>query len=104
MSNTLSQSPTFLPSFLTPFAWTNKEMTLDLLFIILYFPNFLCGRATLVLELVKGGEKTLRDSLGMEGVHTAKLNDSICAQLCDTGMQALERATRSVACLLYFFY
>ncbi|XP_016124456.1 codanin-1 [Sinocyclocheilus grahami] len=47
-------------------------------------------KATLVLELVKGGEKTLRDSLGLEGVDTAKLNDSICAQLCDAGMQALE--------------
>uniref|UniRef100_A0A8C2A6I3 Codanin 1 n=1 Tax=Cyprinus carpio TaxID=7962 RepID=A0A8C2A6I3_CYPCA len=51
-------------------------------------------KATLVLELVKGGEKTLRDSLGLEGVNTAKLNDSICAQLCDAGMQALETATR----------
>uniref|UniRef100_A0A673I426 Codanin-1 C-terminal domain-containing protein n=1 Tax=Sinocyclocheilus rhinocerous TaxID=307959 RepID=A0A673I426_9TELE len=51
-------------------------------------------KATLVLELVKGGEKTLRDSLGLEGVDTAKLNDSICAQLCDAGMQALETATR----------
>uniref|UniRef100_A0A673I3L5 Codanin-1 C-terminal domain-containing protein n=1 Tax=Sinocyclocheilus rhinocerous TaxID=307959 RepID=A0A673I3L5_9TELE len=50
-------------------------------------------KATLVLELVKGGEKTLRDSLGLEGVDTAKLNDSICAQLCDAGMQALETAT-----------
>ncbi|XDV43496.1 hypothetical protein PO909_011973 [Leuciscus waleckii] len=51
-------------------------------------------KATLVLELVKGGEKTLRDSLGLVGVNTAKLNDSICAQLCDAGMQTLERATR----------
>uniref|UniRef100_A0A671LBT2 Codanin-1 C-terminal domain-containing protein n=1 Tax=Sinocyclocheilus anshuiensis TaxID=1608454 RepID=A0A671LBT2_9TELE len=51
-------------------------------------------KATLVLELVKGGEKTLRDSLGLEGVDMAKLNDSICAQLCDAGMQALETATR----------
>ncbi|XP_051724548.1 codanin-1 isoform X2 [Ctenopharyngodon idella] len=51
-------------------------------------------KATLVLELVKGGEKTLRDSLGLEGVNPTKLNDSICAQLCDAGMQALERATR----------
>ncbi|RXN10447.1 codanin-1 [Labeo rohita] len=51
-------------------------------------------KATLVLELVKGGEKTLRDSLGLEGVNTAKLNDSICAQLCDAGMQTLEKATR----------
>ncbi|KAK2878520.1 hypothetical protein QQF64_011434 [Cirrhinus molitorella] len=50
-------------------------------------------KATLVLELVKGGEKTLRGSLGLEGVNTAKLNDSICAQLCDAGMQSLEKAT-----------
>ncbi|XP_067310683.1 codanin-1 [Pseudorasbora parva] len=51
-------------------------------------------KATLVLELVKGGERALRDSLCLEGVNTAKLNDSICAQLCDAGMQTLERATR----------
>ncbi|XP_052009059.1 codanin-1-like [Xyrauchen texanus] len=51
-------------------------------------------KATLVLELVQGGEKTLKDSLGLEGVNTAKLNDSICAQLSDAGMQALEKATR----------
>ncbi|XP_017550007.1 codanin-1 isoform X1 [Pygocentrus nattereri] len=51
-------------------------------------------KATLVSELVKGGEKTLRDGLGSEGVNAAKLNVSICAQLCDAGMQALERATR----------
>lgn len=52
-------------------------------------------------ELVQGGERTLRDSLGSEGVHVAKLNDSICAQLCDRGMQALERATRSESPLCY---
>ncbi|XP_072545683.1 codanin-1 [Salminus brasiliensis] len=51
-------------------------------------------KATLVSELVRGGEKTLRDGLGSEGISAAKLNDSICAQLCDAGMQALERATR----------
>lgn len=51
-------------------------------------------KATLVLELVQGGEKTLRDGLGLDGVNTAKLNESICAQLCDAGMQALEKATR----------
>lgn len=55
-----------------------------------------------MLELVKGGEKTLRDSLGLESVNTAKLNDSICAQLCDAGMQALERATRSAALFSHY--
>lgn len=55
-----------------------------------------------MLELVKGGEKTLRDSLGLEGVNTAKLNDSICAQLCDAGMQTLERATRSAALFSHY--
>ncbi|KAI7804405.1 putative codanin-1 [Triplophysa rosa] len=51
-------------------------------------------KATLVLNLVQGGEKTLRDSFGLDGVNTAKLNESICAQLCDAGMQALEKAAR----------
>ncbi|XP_030642245.1 codanin-1 [Chanos chanos] len=51
-------------------------------------------KATLVTELVKGGEKTLREGLSLEGASAHKLNDSICAQLCDAGMQALERATR----------
>lgn len=49
----------------------------------------------MVSELVQEGEKTLRDGLRSESVNAAKLNDSICAQLCDSGMQALERATRS---------
>ncbi|KAF7704340.1 codanin-1 [Silurus meridionalis] len=51
-------------------------------------------KATLVSELVQSGEKTLRDGLNSDSVNAAKLNDSICAQLCDAGMQALERATR----------
>ncbi|XP_060790163.1 codanin-1 isoform X3 [Neoarius graeffei] len=51
-------------------------------------------KATLVSELVQGGKKTLRDGLGSDNVNAAKLNDSICAQLCDAGMQAVERATR----------
>ncbi|TRY91770.1 hypothetical protein DNTS_023734 [Danionella cerebrum] len=51
-------------------------------------------KATFVFELVKGGEKSLRDGFGLEGVNIANLSDSICAQLCDSGMQALERATR----------
>lgn len=62
------------------------------------FPNCVCIfmwiRATLVSELVQGGEKTLRNGLDSDGVNAAKLNDSICAQLCDAGMQALEKATR----------
>ncbi len=57
-----------------------------------------------MLELVKGGEKTLRDRLGLEGTNTAKLNDSICAQLCDAGMQALEIATRSAALFSHYIY
>uniref|UniRef100_A0AAY5EZM1 Codanin-1 C-terminal domain-containing protein n=1 Tax=Electrophorus electricus TaxID=8005 RepID=A0AAY5EZM1_ELEEL len=51
-------------------------------------------KATLVSELVRGGENALRDGLASEGACAAKLNDSLCAQLCDAGMQALERATR----------
>ncbi len=57
-----------------------------------------------MLELVKGGETTLRDRLGLEGTNTAKLNDSICAQLCDAGMQALETATRSAALFSHYIY
>lgn len=52
-------------------------------------------RATLVSELVQGGEKTLKNGLDSDSVNAAKLNDSICAQLCDAGMQSLEKATRS---------
>ncbi|XP_027028567.2 codanin-1 [Tachysurus fulvidraco] len=51
-------------------------------------------KATLVTQLVQGGEKSLRDGLGSDGVNAAKLNDSICAMICDAAMQALERATR----------
>ncbi|XP_053365443.1 codanin-1 isoform X1 [Clarias gariepinus] len=51
-------------------------------------------KATLVSELLQGGEKTLRGGLGSENINASKLNDSICAQLCDAGMQSLERATR----------
>lgn len=68
-----------------------------------YSPYCVCFRATLVLELVQGGEKTLRDGLGLDGVNTAKLNESICAQLCDAGMQALEKATRSARVSFSFF-
>lgn len=51
-------------------------------------------------ELVQGGKKTLRDGLGSDSVNAAKLNNSICAQLCDAGMQAVERATRSAIVLV----
>lgn len=57
-------------------------------------------RATFVSELVQGGEKTLREGLGSDNVNAAKLNDPICAQLCDAGMQALEKATRSALVLV----
>jgi len=52
------------------------------------------NRATLVSELVDRGEKMLRDGLGSPSSNPSKLNDSICAQLCDSGLDALERATR----------
>ncbi|XP_072221144.1 codanin-1 isoform X1 [Leuresthes tenuis] len=51
-------------------------------------------KATLVSELVDRGEKMLRDGLGSPSSNPSKLNDSICAQLCDSGLDALERATR----------
>ncbi|XP_035251916.1 codanin-1 [Anguilla anguilla] len=51
-------------------------------------------KATLVSELVCSGERTLLERLGSEDASTLKLNDSLCAQLCDRGRQALERGTR----------
>ncbi|CAK6965964.1 codanin-1 [Scomber scombrus] len=51
-------------------------------------------KATLVSELVERGEKMLRDGLQSPNPNPSKLNDSICAQLCDTGLEALARATR----------
>lgn len=66
-------------------------------FVKSYSPNCVYCRATLVLNLVQCGEKTLRDGLGLDGVNNAKLNESICAQLCDSGMQALEKAARSAS-------
>ncbi|XP_036398337.1 codanin-1 [Megalops cyprinoides] len=51
-------------------------------------------KATLVSELVCSGEKMLRGGLGSDDVSVLKLNDSVCAQLCDRGRQALERGTR----------
>ncbi|KAG7237992.1 hypothetical protein INR49_031346 [Caranx melampygus] len=51
-------------------------------------------KATLVSELVERGEKMLRDGLELPNSNPSKLNDSICAQLCDAGLEALARATR----------
>ncbi|KAM4625003.1 codanin-1 [Polymixia lowei] len=51
-------------------------------------------KATLVNELVERGEKMLRDGLESPSSSAPKLNDSICVQLCDGGMEALARATR----------
>ncbi|XP_039993857.1 codanin-1 isoform X2 [Xiphias gladius] len=51
-------------------------------------------KATLVNELVERGEKMLRDGLELPNSNPSKLNDSICAQLCDAGLEALARATR----------
>ena len=53
-----------------------------------------CCRATLVCELVQRGENMLREGLASPDASAAKLNESICAHLCDAGMQALERAAR----------
>ncbi|XP_028994327.1 codanin-1 [Betta splendens] len=51
-------------------------------------------KATLVSELVERGEKMLRDGLQLSHCNPSKLNDSICAQLCDAGLEALTKATR----------
>ncbi|XP_054894715.1 codanin-1 isoform X2 [Poeciliopsis prolifica] len=51
-------------------------------------------KATLVQELIERGEKMLRDGLQSSNANSSKLNDSICAQLCDVGWEALEKATR----------
>ncbi|XP_070836142.1 codanin-1 [Chaetodon trifascialis] len=51
-------------------------------------------KATLVSELVERGEKMLRDGLESANSNPSKLNDSICAQLCVTGLEALAKATR----------
>ncbi|KAK7904444.1 hypothetical protein WMY93_017051 [Mugilogobius chulae] len=40
------------------------------------------------------GEKMLKDGLQSPNSSATKLNDSICAQLCEAGLEALERATR----------
>ncbi|XP_070776461.1 codanin-1 [Enoplosus armatus] len=51
-------------------------------------------KATLVSELVERGEKMLRDGLESPNSNPSKLNDSICAQLCVAGLEAMARATR----------
>ncbi|XP_055016299.1 codanin-1 isoform X2 [Boleophthalmus pectinirostris] len=51
-------------------------------------------KATLVRELVERGERMLKDGLQSPNSSASKLNDSICAQLCEAGLEALERATR----------
>ncbi|KAM4723221.1 codanin-1 isoform 1-T1 [Anableps anableps] len=51
-------------------------------------------KATFVQELVERGEKMLRDGLQSPNANPSKLNDSICAQLCDVGLEALAKATR----------
>ncbi|KAM3594797.1 uncharacterized protein V6R79_014388 [Siganus canaliculatus] len=51
-------------------------------------------KATLVSELVERGEKMLRDGLEASNPNPSKLNDSICAQLCVAGLEALAKATR----------
>ncbi|KAF3845188.1 hypothetical protein F7725_008351 [Dissostichus mawsoni] len=51
-------------------------------------------KATLVSELVERGDKMLRDGLKSPNSNPSKLNDSICAQLCVAGLEALAKATR----------
>nr|XP_046268171.1 codanin-1 [Scatophagus argus] len=51
-------------------------------------------KATLVSELVERGEKMLRDGLESPNANPSKLNESICAQLCVVGLEALAKATR----------
>ncbi|XP_037097031.1 codanin-1 isoform X1 [Syngnathus acus] len=51
-------------------------------------------KATLVSELVERGDKMLRDGLESPKADPSKLNESICAQLCEAGLEALSRATR----------
>lgn len=51
-------------------------------------------RATLVSELVERGEKMLKTGLESQSTNASKLNDSICTQLCQAGLEALDRATR----------
>ncbi|XP_061651342.1 codanin-1 isoform X1 [Phyllopteryx taeniolatus] len=52
-------------------------------------------KSTLVSELVERGEKMLREGLeSSPKANPSKLNESICAQLCEAGLDSLNRATR----------
>ncbi|XP_057716347.1 codanin-1 isoform X2 [Corythoichthys intestinalis] len=51
-------------------------------------------KATLVSELVEKGEKMLREGLESPKANVSKLNESICAQLCEAGLDAMSKATR----------
>ncbi|XP_041669241.1 codanin-1 isoform X2 [Cheilinus undulatus] len=51
-------------------------------------------KATLVSELVDRGEQMLKGGLESPNSNPSKLNESICAQLCVAGLEALARATR----------
>lgn len=66
---------------------------------------FVCSpplnRATLVSELVESGEKMLRDGLDSPNSIPSKLNDSICAQLCVAGLEALAKATRYTSLFVF---
>lgn len=59
-----------------------------------FFLGMVLTRATLVSELVERGEKMLRDGLASPNSNPSKLNDSICAQLCVAGLEAMAKATR----------
>lgn len=45
-------------------------------------------------ELVERGEKMLRDGLKSPSSNPSKLNESICSQLCEAELEALDRASR----------
>nr|XP_015825151.2 codanin-1 [Nothobranchius furzeri] len=51
-------------------------------------------KATLVRELVERGEKMLRDGLESPNSNASMLNESICARLCEAGLEALAKATK----------
>ncbi|XP_015259118.1 PREDICTED: codanin-1 isoform X1 [Cyprinodon variegatus] len=51
-------------------------------------------KATLVRELVDSGEEMLKDGLQSPNSNASKLNDSICARLCDAGLESLGKANR----------
>lgn len=67
-----------------------------------FFNLGIFNRTTLVSELVERGEKMLRDGLQLSNSNASKLNDLICSQLCDAGLEALTRATRYNGLFLYY--